>query len=272
MGLSGTMIERLLEEVRLPGYRVELEVYQGPLDLLLRLIEREELDITTVSLALVTDQYLAHLAEVQERSAAQLADFLQVAGRLIVIKSRVLLPRPEAPAEGDEVPVDEDDLVAQLRQYKRFKETAARLREIEESGRRTFPRAAPPPHVELRLKPGDATLADLITAFRQVLEAHPPLQPVDDVVAPLSVHIGDCISLILDRVGRYPRVRFSTLLRSARSRLEVIVTFLALLELMKQQRVRAIQERPFGEIYVEARVPDPDLSPDTSETETVYES
>ncbi|MHB1317726.1 MAG: segregation and condensation protein A [Anaerolineae bacterium] len=252
-------------------YRVDLEVYQGPLDLLLRLIEREELDITTVSLAVVTDQYLAYLAEVRERSAAQLADFLQVAGRLLVLKSRVLLPRPEEQAEGDELLADEDDLVAQLREYKRFKETAAKLREIEASGFRTYPRAAPPPRIEPRLKPGEVGIEELVAAFRQVLDAQPPTQPVDDVIAPLSVHIRDCIVLILDRVARYPRARFSTLLRSARSRQEVIVTFLALLELIKQQRVRASQERPFGEIYLEAREPEPGVTTDIMELETSYD-
>ena len=155
-------------------YRVDLEVYQGPLDLLLRLIEREELDITTVSLAVVTDQYLAYLAEVRERSAAQLADFLQVAGRLLVLKSRVLLPQPEEQAEGDELLADEDDLVAQLREYKRFKETAAKLREIEASGLRTYPRAAPPPRMEPRLNPGEVGVDELVAAFRQVLDAQPP--------------------------------------------------------------------------------------------------
>lgn len=252
-------------------YRVDLEVYHGPLDLLLRLIEREELDITTVSLAVVTDQYLAYLAEIRERSAAQLADFLQVAGRLLVLKSRVLLPRPEDKAEGDELLADEDDLVAQLREYKRFKETAAKLKEIEASGLRTYPRAAPPPRMEPRLKPGEVGIEELVAAFRQVLDAQPPTQPVDDVVAPLSVHIRDCIALILDRVARYRRARFSTLLRSARSRQEVIVTFLALLELIKQQRVRASQERPFGEIYLEAREPEPGLVSDTIEFETSYD-
>jgi segregation and condensation protein A len=252
-------------------YRVDLEVYQGPLDLLLRLIEREELDITTVSLAVVTDQYLAYLAEVRERSAAQLADFLQVAGRLLLLKSRVLLPQPEAPADGDELLTDEDDLVAQLREYKRFKETAARLREIEASGLRTYPRAAPPPHMEPRLNPGDVGIDELVAAFRQVLDAQPPTQPVDDIVAPLSVHIRDCIGLIMDRVARFPRARFSTLLRSARSRQEIIVTFLALLELIKQQRVRATQERPFGEIFLEARVPDPGVTGETEELESYYD-
>jgi segregation and condensation protein A len=245
-------------------YQVELEVYQGPLDLLLRLIEREELDITNVSLAAVTDQFLAYLADVRERSAAHLADFLQVAGRLIVIKSRVLLPRPEEPLEAEEPAIDEDDLVAQLREYKQFKLRAEGLRAIEESGRRTFSRAVPAPRIEPQLQPGDASLRDLVAAFRQVLEAHPPLQPVDGVVSPISVHIGDCIKTILDRVGRYPRARFSTLLRSARSRLEMIVTFLALLELIKQQRVRATQDRAFGEIYVEEREPEQGVVADGS--------
>ena len=237
-------------------YQVDLEIFHGPLELLLRLIQREELDITLVSLAVVTDQYLAHLAQIRQRSAAQLADFLQIAGRLLVIKSRVLLPRPED-AESEEEPEPEDDLVIQLREYKRYKETAARLRAIEETGLRTYPRAAPMPRIEKRLAPGEVGVADLVAAFRQVLEAHPEAQPVDDVVAPLVVHIGECIERILDRVARYRRARFSTLMRAARSRLEVIVTFLAMLELIKQQRLRAVQEQLFGEIYLEARQPDP---------------
>lgn len=242
------------------SYQVQLEIFQGPLDLLLRLIQREELDITLVSLAVVTDQYLAHLAEMQaqpgvRRTAAQLADFLEVAGRLLLIKSRVLLPRPEDAESDEEEPEAEDDLVLRLREYKRYKETAARLRAIEETGLRTYPRAAPPPRIEKRLAPGEASVADLVAAFRQVLEAHPDAPPVDGVVAPLTVHIGDCIERILDRVARYRRARFSSLMRTARSRLEVIVTFLAMLELIKQQRLRATQEQLFGEIYLEARQP-----------------
>ncbi len=235
------------------SYQVELEIFKGPLELLLRLIQRQELDITAVSLAVVTDQYLAYLAELQQRSAGQLADFLQVAGRLLVIKSRVLLPRPEDDEEDEAEP--EDDLVLQLREYRRYKETAAKLRVIEEAGLRTYPRAAPLPRVEKRLALGEASVADLVAAFRQVLEAHPDAQPVDGVVAPIAVHIGECIERILDRVEHYRRARFSSLMRGARSRLEVIVMFLAMLELIKQQRVRVVQEQLFGEIYLEAREP-----------------
>ncbi len=245
-------------------YQVRLEIFQGPLDVLLRLIQREELDITLVSLAIVTDQFLAYLAGLQadsnaQRTAAQLADFLHVASRLLVIKSRVLLPRPEEAEDeaNEEEDMDaEDELVLQLREYKRYKETAAQLRAIEEAGLRTYPRAAPLPHIAKRLAPGEASVSDLVAAFRQVLEAHPDALPVDGVVAPLTVHIGDCIQRILAQVTRYRRVRFSALMRTCSSRLEVIVTFLAMLELIKQQRLRATQERLFGEIYLEARQPD----------------
>jgi segregation and condensation protein A len=243
----------------LTQYEVDLDVFQGPLDLLLRLIEREELDITTVSLAVVTDQFLAYLATVRERSAARLADFLLVAGRLLVLKSRVLLPRPDTADDTDEDTVIEDDLVHQLREYKRYKEAAARLREIEERGLRAYPRAAPRPHLEPRLVPGEVSVRELMLAFRKVLETRPPLQPVDGVVAPITVHIGKCITRILDHVAQSPRARFSALLQASRSRLEVIVTFLALLELIKQQRLRVTQEHPFGEIYLQSREPDPDL-------------
>ncbi len=255
----------------MPPYHVKLEVFQGPLELLLRLIEREQLDITLVSLAVVTDQYLAYLAELQQRSAANLADFLQVAGRLLVIKSKVLLPRPEDEHGDDEDEDLEEDLILQLREYKRFKETAARLRDIEEAGLRTYPRAAPLPRIEKKLKPGELGIEDLVAAFRQVLEAHPARQPVDDVVAPLAVHISDCIDRILDRVARYRRARFSTLMRSARSRLEIIVTFLAMLELVKQQRLRVSQEQAFGEIYLEARTPGPNATPDSAAAAEAYE-
>jgi segregation and condensation protein A len=240
-------------------YRVKLEVFEGPLDLLLHLIEKEELDITKVSLALVADQYLAYIAALREITAANLADFIVVAARLIVIKSRALLPQPE---EEDEASEDEEDigeeLARQLREYKRYRQVAQQLKEWETTGHRAYARIAPPPKLEPHLKPGDVTIDDLARAFREALEAHPAAAPVDKVVSPLVVHITDCMERIAQTVDRYPRVRLSTLIRRARSRIEVVVYFLAVLEMIKQQRVRATQERPFAEIHLEKREPDPD--------------
>jgi segregation and condensation protein A len=242
-----------------PTYRVTLEVFEGPLDLLLQLIEREELDITRVSLALVADQYLAYLAVLREVAADSLADFLVVAAKLLLIKSRSLLPPPEEPEDDEDEEDVGEELARQLLEYKRFKDVATRLRSIEEAGRRAYARVVPSPKVDQRLLPGEVSLEELLQALKRVLEAHPPVPPVDGVVAPVVVHIGDCIQAIEETVRRYTRVHFSTLMRRARSRLEVIVTFLAVLELIKQQRLQAVQEQPFGEIYLEARQPDPDI-------------
>ena len=264
-------------------YRVSLDVYEGPLDLLLRLIEQQQLDITKVSLVLVTDQYLAHIARLQEVSASDLADFVALAARLLVIKSRALLPKPEPPADEEEEEDPGEQLARQLIEYKKFKQAAAHLRELEETGLRGYPRIAAPPQIESRLKPGEVTLDELAAAFRRALETHPPLLPADQMLAPVVVHIADCIQHLARAVRRYPRIRLSTVTRHARSRVEVIVYFLAVLELIKQQRLRAVQEQPFGDIYLEAREPDPeaDIPPldpgeygegeetttDTSETE-----
>lgn len=237
-------------------YQVALDVYEGPLDLLLRLIEREELDITLVSLARVTDQYLQYLEGLRERSATHLADFCVVAAQLLVIKSRVLLPRPasETSSEDEE---DTDDLVERLKEYRRFRQVAAQLGELESAGGRTYTRLAPLPHIEPRVQPGEAQPSELLAALQRVLAERPVQQAVDRVVAPVPVRIGECIDNILARLGARGEVRFTTLMRSARSRVEVIVTFLALLELIKQQRVRALQAQPFDEILIAAREPDP---------------
>ena len=239
-------------------YAVALDVFEGPLDLLLRLIQRKELDIALVSLALVTDQYMAYLANLRELSAENLADFLVIAARLLVIKSRVLLPQPEDEDDGEDEEDWGEDLVARLREYKRFKQVALKLRDIESAGRRAFARLAPPPKIERRLSYGEASVDELILAFRRALEAHPPTAEVDDVVSPIVVHISVCVENILTRLRRSPRLRFSTLMRSARSRVEIIVMFLAMLELIKQQRLCVTQTQAFGEIFLEAREPDPD--------------
>ena len=166
----------MLKESALTEYQVSLDVYEGPLDLLLRLIEQEQLDITKISLVLVTDQYLAHIARLQEITAANLADFIVLAARLLVIKSRALLPKPEPPAEEEEEDPGEE-LARQLLEYKKYKQVAAHLRSLEETGLRAYPRIAAPPEVETRLKPGEVTLAELAAAFRRALEAHPAPRP-----------------------------------------------------------------------------------------------
>jgi segregation and condensation protein A len=215
-------------------YEIRLPVFEGPLDLLLHLIEREEMDVTTVALAQVTGQYLAYLAELEHRQVKELADFLVVAAKLVLIKSRSLLPRP--PALTPEAQDVGDELVRQLQVYKRFKEIGALLHEREQQGLRGYVRIAPLPHLEPQLDLGDVTFHDLLAAVQEALEAI-PAPPVGQVVAPITVTVAEQIVCII--------------LSAATTRVEVIVTLLALLELIKQDQISVRQEKLFGQIIIE---------------------
>ena len=230
-----------------PEYAVRLDSFEGPLDLLLRLIEKAELDITTISLAQVADQYLAYIRQLDTIHPDLLADFLVVAAKLILIKSRALLPRPPKPDEEEEE--IGQDLVRQLEEYRRFKEASLHLRQREEQGLRCFVRVAPPAVQPKGLAPGEVSLADLLAALERVLGSA-PTAPVSTVVAPVLITIEDKIRAIEAALAGGRRVHFSGLLMRAQSRVEVVVTFLAVLELIKLGRVQAHQDAPFGEIYL----------------------
>jgi segregation and condensation protein A len=232
-------------------YQIRLPVFEGPLDLLLHLIEREELDITTVALAQVTDQYLAYLAQLERQQVKELADFLVVAAKLLLIKSRALLPRPPAlPSEAEDVG---EELVHQLQIYRRFKEIASLLHERAEQGLHGYVRIAPLPHLEPHLDMGDVTLQDLLAAVAEALDAT-PTPPVGEIVAPIAVTIAEQIIHIEEQLARRRQIRFREVLSEATTRAEIIVTLLALLELIKQDRATVRQERLFGEIIIERQV------------------
>jgi segregation and condensation protein A len=233
-------------------YQVRLPVFEGPLDLLLHLIEHEELDITSVSLAQVTDQYLVYLSLMAEPPAEVLADFLVVAAKLLLIKSRALLPQPPGILSTEEEDVGEG-LARQLIEYRRFKRAAESLRQREEAGLRAYLRLAPPPRLERSLDLEDVTLDDLVVALRQALSIAPPAPPVSEVVAPVTITIADRISAIQTALRGSARVSFNRLLTEATSRLEIIVTFLAVLELIKSGHVDVRQNRLFGEIFILAQ-------------------
>ena len=233
-------------------YQVRLPVFEGPLDLLLHLIEREELDITSVSLAQVTDQYLTYLSLMEKPAAEVLADFLVVAAKLLLIKSRALLPQPPGDLSTEEEDVGED-LARQLIEYRRFKRVAESLRRREEAGLRAYLRLAPPPRLERTLDLEDVTLDDLVAAMRQALSVTLPAPPVSEVVAPVTITIADRIAAIRTALRTSARLSFNRLLAEATSRLEIIVTFLAVLELIKSGHVDVRQDRLFGEIIILAR-------------------
>jgi segregation and condensation protein A len=233
-----------------PDYQVALPVFEGPLDLLLHLIEREELDITQVSLAQVTNQYLEYLTQISERDPDSLADFMVVAAKLLLIKSRVLLPQPPAPPSPEEEDVGED-LVRQLIEYKKFKNAARWLESLETQGMQSYIRLAGVPSLEPTVDLGDITLDELLATVRQVLAVKPPAPSVNGTVAPVTITIADQMSLIERETARGGRVSFRGLLERVANRVEVVVTLLALLEMVKQLRVTMRQDRLFGDILIE---------------------
>lgn len=231
------------------GYTVSTPVYQGPLDLLLQLIERAELDITRLALAQVTDQYLAHIHNMPELSAQEVSSFLVIAAKLIQIKSEALLPRPPMREEGEE---DIGEALArQLIEYRRYKYVADYLSQQEERGWHTYLRLAPPPKIEGIVDLSEVSLADLAEAARAILFKIDHRSSLNSVVSPSPVTIRQKISLIARILNQRGRASFVAFLNGARTRLDIVVTFLAILELIKQQIVKANQEKTFGEIELE---------------------
>jgi segregation and condensation protein A len=231
------------------GYTVQTDTYEGPLDLLLDLIERAELDITTLSLAAVTEQYLDYLHKLEETQPEEISAFLVIAAKLIQIKSEALLPRPP------ELKPGEEDvgaaLVEQLRLYKRFKEIANVLHERDVQNLHTYLRLAPPPKIEGKLDLTGITIADLLEAAKEVYAKEGEKQALGTVITAPKVTIREKIDLISKKFGVTQHTSFKELLGENPTRVEIVVTFLALLELVKRYRVSARQENLFTDIEIE---------------------
>ncbi len=231
------------------NYKVQTAVYEGPLDLLLDLIERAELDITSVSLATVTDQYLVYIKNLEHVNADEISAFLVIAAKLLQIKSEALLPRPPARAPGEE-----DlgrSLVDQLKLYKRFKEIGGWLNERQEANLRTYLRVAPPPKLEPKLDLSNLTLEKLVAAAQEAFAKERNKQPLGVIIAAPRVTIREKIDLITKTMNEVGHSTFRELLNQGASRLEVVVTFLAMLELVKRYHIQARQEGLFSDIEID---------------------
>ena len=218
--------------------------FNGPLDLLLHLIERSELDITEVSLLQVTEQYLAHLRSADEINLGALADFVAIGARLLLLKSRALLP-----IEIDDADTEEDegvDLINALREYRRFKQAAEFLRD-RDTTHQTYRRAVAPPSVPLPTGLDKVTLDSLVDVLREVMDRLPEDESVPTIPGE-RVRLRDRLRSIVDLLEREQRTSFRRLVENATSRVVVIVDFLAVLELIKSRYLEATQSERFGDI------------------------
>ncbi|MCS6906387.1 MAG: segregation/condensation protein A [Anaerolineales bacterium] len=246
-------------------YQVSTPIYQGPLDLLLHLIEKAELDITQLALAQVTDQFLAYLQSLSELGKEEVSYFLIVATKLLYIKSQMLLPRP-ALELGNEEEDNGEDLLSQLREYKKFRQIATHLRERERQGLRTYIRLAAPPKPQRTFEISQLDLQAFLLAARNVFQDSLISSAPPTVIKP-KYSIKEQISRIIDILKNHARTTFRQLIASAQNRNELIIVFLALLELVKQHQVEVHQPNLFDEIEI---YPTPQLFVNT-DVETEFE-
>jgi segregation and condensation protein A len=231
-------------------YKVKLEIFEGPLDLLLYLVKRDEIDIYDISLERITRQYLEYLQAFKELNIDIAGEFIVMAANLIYLKSRSLLPVDQQPPEED---AEEDDprwdLIRQLIEYKKFKEAAGQLhlRELEQE--RIFAREGTAPLVLAPLRLEEVGIFQLINAFQTVIKRVEARRDVQEIFGE-HFSVSDKIDVILQRVADGKSVRFSDLFGEIVSRVEVVVTFLALLELIRLKQVRAVQKTLFEEIEI----------------------
>jgi len=234
-------------------YQVDLDTFRGPMDLLLYLVKREEVDICDIPIARIAEQFIEYMRVIELLDVERAGDFLVTAATLMEIKSRMLLPRPEELAEEDDDPRKE--LVRQLLEYKRFKEAAALLEAQAEQQSYRVPRQTfeAPRDRDLAHQPlHQVELWDLVSAFGRLMRETLALKPQQIVVDQTPIHV--YMAMILERLARSPRVAFSTLFGPPYERGRIVGIFLACLELIKGQQIAAEQEEVYGEIWMSLRV------------------
>jgi segregation and condensation protein A len=238
------------EESPLRNLPVRLALFEGPLDLLLHLCRENKVDIKDIPIAAITEQYLAYLDVMRTLNLEVAGEFLVVAATLLHIKSRLLLPIEETP-EGEEGEDPRRELVRQLIEYQRFKEAGVALRALEEQRSRTFARESLGPEGPERTDyPLEVSLFDLLAALRRVIEQMPKSDQVEIETEHLSV--AQRIAEVLERMADGRELAFEELFLGSREVGDVVVTFLAVLELVRLRLVRVWQVEAYGDIRVAA--------------------
>jgi len=231
-------------------YKVNTDLFEGPLNLLLELIERSELDITAVALAQVTDQYLNYLEKFEYRDPSEVSSFLVIAAKLLLIKSIHLLPRP--PVFLGEEEDTAEQLIQQLKLYKKFKKASLYLEERQNLRMHTFLRVSPPEfQVESKLDMSGISIQTLFEVACDIFLNHSSLINLDEVVVMPRITIREKIKAILDELSLKKASSFEKILKTG-SRIEIVITFLALLELIKRQVIEANQIALFKDIEFKA--------------------
>ncbi|MGH7796577.1 MAG: segregation and condensation protein A [Candidatus Binatia bacterium] len=230
--------------------RVQLEIFEGPLDLLLHLIKKNEVSITDIPIAVITEQYLATVDLMQTLNLDLAGEFLVMAATLIHIKSRMLLPAGDEEADEDDGVDPRAELVRRLLEYQRYKDAAAELEQREVLTRDVFVRASAPTEEAGPREFREVSVFELLGALKRVIDRLP--KDVFHEVLLEKVTVREKMTLLLDKLRAQSRVIFESLFAGVKSRIEIVVTFLAMLELVKVQAIRIYQDDMAGPIVIEA--------------------
>ncbi len=248
--VRGQAVTTVPKDLYIPPDALEvfLEAFEGPMDLLLYLIKRQNLNILDISISQVTQQYMAYVELMKKLSLELAAEYLVMAALLAEIKSRMLLPRPESETEDEEDPRAE--LIRRLQEYERYKKAAEEMDQLPRQGRDTFVVQMTASDIQVAKPIPQVTLRELILAFQEVmtraaLTAHHRIQR-----EPLSVH--DRMTIILTSLKDKEFIPFNSLFTLHEGRMGVVVTFLAMLELIKHSMIDIVQAGPFSPIHIKA--------------------
>jgi segregation and condensation protein A len=229
--------------------QVQLEIFEGPLDLLLHLIKKNEVSISDIPIATITEQYLATLELMQSLNLDVAGEFLVMAATLVHIKSRMLLPSGDDEEEEEEGADPRAELVRRLLEYQRFKDAADELERREMLTRDVFARPAVPVERTEPVAFREVSVFELLTALRRVLERLP--KDVVHEVTLEKITVREKMTMLLDILRTQGQVLFEALFSELKTRMEVVVVFLAMLELVKARAIRIFQEQATGPILIE---------------------
>ncbi len=248
--IHGEHLQELPKDLYIPpeALRVFLEAFEGPLDLLLYLIKRQNLDILDIPIADITRQYMEYVELMRELHFELAAEYLLMAAMLAEIKSRMLLPRSEELVEDEQDPRAE--LVRRLQEYERFKQAALDLDTLPREGRDLFRAGAEAPDVKAERPMPQLELQELLLAFKEVMGRAKLIEKHQVQKETLSVR--ERMSFILERIKSESFTNFTALFNVKEGRMGVVVTFLATLELLKQCLIEIVQKEPFSPLHIKA--------------------
>jgi segregation and condensation protein A len=250
--VNGEAITQLPEDLYIPpdALKVFLEAFQGPLDLLLYLIRKHNIDILDIPIAQITRQYVHYVELMQELQLELAAEYLVMAAMLAEIKSRMLLPRPPSEEEQDEGD-PRLELIRRLQEYERFKKAAVTIDELPRLERDIYVAEVLAPKIERLDTHPQVALQEILNALKAVMKRAALYQQHEVALEPLSIR--ERMTIVLGHINTEDFTSFTTLFKLSEGRMGVVVTFIAILELIRQSLIELVQANPYAPIYVKAK-------------------